>query len=198
MASKYYYAPEISTAGNQNPASTNFLRIYPKPNGLWYEQDESGVERVLNFDRLSIQPISEPAIVIHNNPANNTFTNVVTQNVVIPFDGDYLIDVSFQYNLDSTASQFYARATFDGNALGLNDVGNNVILNKRVRNSGNTPQGAITGTGSGNEYSFGRKYFLTGLTAGTKSFVLDVGGQTGGINYSMWDVLVDITLKSLS
>ncbi len=197
MARIEYIGEQVVLPSIPSTPIAGYVKIYQLPNGLWYELDSTGIERVVNWDRLRVDPILSPGIVIHNGAANS-FTNAVTQEVVFPYDGDYIMDLNFQYNADATNTYVWARATFDGNPLGLDNRGNNIILNQRLVNSGNTSQGAMTGTGSGNEYSFGRKYILQGQTAGTKSFVLDIGGQRVGVNTAMWDVLVDFELKKLT
>lgn len=141
---------------------------------------------------------TDPSITVHNGVANSK-TSVVNTNIVIVDSGDYMLNLSFNYNINSTNSYGKWFSTFNGGAIDLNDrnadaEGQYQILVTRVRNAGNTNGGAITGTGSGNKFNYSMQFLLTGLAPGTYPFTLDCGNQTANVNTSTWNIIAKFEL----
>ena len=202
MSKVVYIKEQVVLSNTPSTPDTGFVKLYQKDNGLWYELNSLGVERVMNFDRLAPKIITAPNIVTHNGAANTT-TNALTENVILDYDADYLATVSFNFNIDNASSFGKVFATLGGNALDLNDrsadpQGNNQILVTRVRNASNTSGGAITGTGSGNKFNYNMQFFLPGKTVGTESLVIDVGNQTAGVNTSIWNIVAKFEIINLN
>ena len=204
--SKLRYIPEqrifpnsVAIPDPPNPSAGN-IKIFRKDDGLWYEKDDSS-ERIVNIQAFGTYIYSKPAIVTHLNATNNTFTNAFTQSITIPFTGvDYLMTITFNYNVDANTSDLVVRATFGGAALDLNDrnadpQGQFQILRAEVKDSANSPGGAITGTGSGQKYCYSSQFVLQSPT--TSDLVIDVGAETGNVEGSIWNIIVKLEAINL-
>ena len=173
-----------------NPAAGD-IKQYRKDNGLWYEKNSAGTET--RISHVSPIKIDAPAIVINNQAVANSVSNALTQNVTLPYDGDYTLTISFNYNNNSANSDIAVFATFNGNAVDLNNragdpQGVNQILRAECKDAANSPGGAITGTGSGQKYCFNMPFFLSGQTSGTYPLVIDVGSETANIASAIWNI----------
>lgn len=153
----------------------------------------------------AIRPIvfSQSGITIHNGVGNNETTNAVTTNITLDYAGDYLLTLSFNYNVDATNVYGKYYATFNGSALDLNDrsgdpQGVNQILVVEMKDAGNSSSGPITGTGSGNKATYQMQFLLSGQVAGTYPLVIDVGCQTAGINASIWNIVAKFELITIA
>jgi len=114
-----------------------------------------------------------------------------------------ILTLSFNYNINSNATYGKVFSTFNGNALDLNDrasvpEGNNQILVVEMKDNGNTNGGAITGTGSGNKANYCMQFLLSGQTAGTYPFIIDVGTQQGGVETSVFNILAKFEIINVN
>lgn len=191
MGVKYYCLPQyaIVSTPTTNP-SAGLIKQYRKANGLWYELTSGGIET--RISQVADLTVDVPAIYTHQQTGANTVSNAITQAVTLPYDGDYILNISFNYNNDTANSDIVVFATFNGNALDLNNraadpQGLNQILRVEVKDSTNSPAGAITGTASGQKYNYNMPFFLTGQTAGTYNLVIDVGSETTDVESSIWN-----------
>lgn len=199
MSGKVSYIKEHVVLGTTPPnPDTGYTKVYQKTDGLWYTLDSAGTESVLNWELLKPIIISQPAISIHNEPVANATTNIISQNITFPFDGDYVINISYNWNSSATGNFVKVYSTLGGNALDLNDratdpQGNNQIMNLRANNSGNSSSGAITGTGSGNKFHFNMPFIVTNKTGGsTETFTLDISSQNVSTESAIWNVLIRV------
>lgn len=172
-----------------NPASGVFF--YRKTDGYWYEKDSGGTETVIN---ILPKVFTQQAIVIHNNAVANTLTNALTRNVLLDFAGNYLFTLSFNYNNNSTNSDMQVTATWNGAALDLNNrngdpQGQFQILRAEVKDAANSPAGAITGTGSGQKYSYTAQFLLQNQLAGNSAFSINIGSETALVNSAIWNIV---------
>jgi len=87
---KVEYIKEIVITTPPQTPDSGYKLIYPETNGLWYEKDNGGVVKIVNWDALKPIIFSQLGIITHLNAINNTTTNAVTENIVLPYDGDYL------------------------------------------------------------------------------------------------------------
>ena len=149
---------------------------------------------------VTVHPlVFEQASVTTLAGAANINQNVWTQAVTFPYNGYYIATLGFSWNIDSIVDNFRAYVSLAGAAidsnLAPNPSGQFQILNKRMRNSGNTDSGAIPATGSGNQENFTKQFIIGNKTAGTtESLSLGMGANLIGINKSMWNITLKIEL----
>ncbi len=67
-----------------------------------------------------------------------------------------------------------------------------------MKDNGNTSSGAITGTGSGNKAAYCMQFALTGQTAGTYEFSLELSNQTANVETSMWNIVAKFERYNLT
>lgn len=157
-----------------------------------YTSDEFG-NLLTDYSYIPIV-FTQPAIVVNNQGGGNTTTGALNKTITLPKDGSYILTLSFNYNSDAATSDVTAFATWDGAAIDLNDragdpEGNNQIMRIEVKDTANSPAGAITGTGSGQKLPYTGKFLLTSQTKGDHILVIDVGSEAASIEGSIWNIV---------
>lgn len=103
--------------------------------------------------------------------------------------GTYIIEPSFSFSRDDTGDDFIARCFFDGNSV--NPVANE-ILQIEMKDSGGvfTVNGVFTGTNQKDSYH--NLFVVDVTTAGSKTLLLEFGGDDGGVEKNIWNAVIRV------
>ena len=189
---KFNYIPEqIVLSDTPSTPNADYIKVYKKNNGCYYELNSSGEENIIHGLPLVFE---QQAITVHLSATANDRTNALTRDINIPCAGNWLLTLTFNYNGDLTTGDIVVYATLDGNALDLNNrvsdpQGNNQILRIEPKDVANSPAGAITGTASGQKYVYSKIFTLTGLTAGNKELIIDISSEQANAESAIWNIV---------
>lgn len=104
--------------------------------------------------------------------------------------GKYKIAISYNWSLDDTGSDFKCAASFDGVFLGEDDgTGQEYIQVQEAKDSGG---GNPDGRGTNQSHGFTRIFFVDVVSAGAKDIDLFFRPSTGGVEASMWGLVIEI------
>ena len=126
--------------------------------------------------------VFESTAIAQNTSA--TLADKINQSVTLEA-GDYMVEVSASYNIDTTTSDFIADVLVDGSSVSSEAP---AFQLEAKDSAGAGP----TGSGTDQRDSFSLRYKRT-LTAGLHSFQLQFGPSVGGNTTSMWDAMITVS-----
>ena len=190
---KITHIPEVANLPAK-PADPDvgYNKLYKKTDGHWYELDSDGLEQV-----AFAMPIvfNERDIVTHIGTTVDERTEALVKDIPITTAGAWLFTLSFNYNADTTTADIAVFVNLDGGSVDLDDrsgttEGLNQVLRVEVKdsNNDNAGTGPITNTGSAQKISYSAQFLLDNLTVGDKKLTIEVGGEIGNQEFSMWNI----------
>ena len=154
--------------------------------------DTSGESVQDALDNITSSPYDNLHIFTFTGPdttTSETFQNVINENPTLEA-GDYIIEVSYGWNHNSTSSDFEGRVTFNGSILG-DPFSNGVTHKQEPKDSA----GSGGSSGTSQQYSWSQKFYVTGVTAGAKNILLDYRTDDSDDESTIWNVIIEIKRK---
>lgn len=132
-----------------------------------------------NFNLFSDTGISTTTLTAFQDKINDTTTALEA--------GDYKITVSYTWNHNAVNNDFEARFLFNGAAAGQDAAG--LIHKAEPKDAGGN---AVTGSGSSQRYDYTKTYYVTGVTAGTKTVQLSYRTDNAGTASTILEAYIEI------
>ena len=120
----------------------------------------------------------------------NTYTDVINSSTSALEAGNYMVDISYSWNHNQNTNDFQSRFLFGGASVGVNSAG------ELHRQESKDNAGSFEGTGSNQQYSFHKRYYVSGVTAGAKTVQLEFRSDVAGVESAIWDAVITVVRVS--
>lgn len=122
-------------------------------------------------------------------PLTTTLTTpqtALSENIDIPEDADYLVEVTYGWNHDDGGSDFEGIVTVDGTIM-ANPFGNGFTHKQEPQDVGGTGGGS----GTDQQYGFAMREVFP-LTTGLKTITVEYATSSAGDESTIWNIVVNV------